>query len=156
MLPFETGGRGCGGRRSGELIYLADPPGTSGHVVSLRVLALPAPDGDVLDCEFVVETETAKGSFPVFVTSNDLDDWPDSSGREETSRGTMKARTPGPGLSRRSLSSGSNAGKGVGNLRSTRPLPGSGWRPSSDRVRAPAPASRGPACASRVSWCAAR
>ncbi|MGW9453329.1 DUF5959 family protein [Streptomyces sp. NPDC055632] len=58
----------------GELIYLADPPGTSGHVVSLRVLARPAPGGDVLDCEFVVETETVKGSFPVYVTSDDLDE----------------------------------------------------------------------------------
>ncbi|MFJ3996234.1 DUF5959 family protein [Streptomyces parvus] len=64
----------------GELIYLADPPGTSGHVVSLRVLALPAPGGDVLDCEFVVETETVKGSFPVYVTSDDLDDWEEALG----------------------------------------------------------------------------
>ncbi|MGC9382066.1 DUF5959 family protein [Streptomyces sp. MH13] len=64
----------------GELIYLADPPGTSGHVVSLRVLARPAPGGDVLDCEFVVETETVKGSFPVYVTSDDLDDWEEAPG----------------------------------------------------------------------------
>ncbi|UCA51417.1 DUF5959 family protein [Streptomyces sp. WA6-1-16] len=64
----------------GELIYLADPPGTSGHVVSLRVLALPVPGGDVLDCEFVVETETVKGSFPVHVTSDDLDDWEEALG----------------------------------------------------------------------------
>ncbi|MFD5299385.1 DUF5959 family protein [Streptomyces mutabilis] len=49
----------------GELIYLADPPGTSGHVVSLRVLEPPSPGRDLLDCEFVVETETVKGSFPV-------------------------------------------------------------------------------------------
>ncbi|WP_369776370.1 DUF5959 family protein [Streptomyces sp. R33] len=59
----------------GELIHLADPPGTSGHVVSLRVLELPTPGRDCLDCEFVVETETVKGSFPVYVTSDDLDDW---------------------------------------------------------------------------------
>jgi hypothetical protein len=59
----------------GELIYLADPPGTSGHVVSLRVLEPPSPGRDLLDCEFVVETETVKGSFPVYVTSDDLDDW---------------------------------------------------------------------------------
>lgn len=59
----------------GELIHLADPPGTSGHVVSLRVLELPAPGRDCLDCELIVETETVKGSFPVYVTSDDLDDW---------------------------------------------------------------------------------
>ncbi|MFI9549499.1 DUF5959 family protein [Streptomyces sp. NPDC052016] len=59
----------------GELIHLADPPGTSGHVVSLRVLKLPSPGSDILDCEFVVETETVTGSFPVYVTSDDLDDW---------------------------------------------------------------------------------
>ncbi|MEJ8660792.1 DUF5959 family protein [Streptomyces sp. MS1.AVA.4] len=59
----------------GELIHLVDPPGTSGHVVSLRVLELPAPGRDCLDCELVVETETVKGSFPVYVTSDDLDDW---------------------------------------------------------------------------------
>ncbi|MFE5771718.1 DUF5959 family protein [Streptomyces sp. NPDC056485] len=53
------------GDEPGELIRLADPPGTSGHVVSLRVLALPAPGSDCLDCELVVETETVKGSFPV-------------------------------------------------------------------------------------------
>ncbi|MFE5539034.1 DUF5959 family protein [Streptomyces sp. NPDC056492] len=63
------------GDEPGELIRLADPPGTSGHVVSLRVLALPAPGSDCLDCELVVETETVKGSFPVYVTSDDLDDW---------------------------------------------------------------------------------
>ncbi len=64
----------------GELIYLADPPGTSGHVVSLRVLEPPSPGRDLLDCEFVVETETVKGSFPVYVTSDDLDDWDEALG----------------------------------------------------------------------------
>ncbi|MGW5640267.1 DUF5959 family protein [Streptomyces sp. NPDC003832] len=59
----------------GELIHLADPPGTSGHVVSLRVLEPPSLGRALLDCEFVVETETVKGSFPVHVTSADLDDW---------------------------------------------------------------------------------
>ncbi|MCZ7462238.1 DUF5959 family protein [Streptomyces sp. WMMC940] len=64
----------------GELIHLADPPGTSGHVVLLRVLELPSPGRDFLDCEFVVETETVKGSFPVCVTSDDLDDWEEALG----------------------------------------------------------------------------
>ncbi|MER7195780.1 DUF5959 family protein [Streptomyces flaveolus] len=64
----------------GELIYLADPPGTSGHVVSLRVLKPPSPGRDFLDCEFVVETETVQGSFPVYVTSDDLDDWEEALG----------------------------------------------------------------------------
>ncbi|GGR65025.1 DUF5959 family protein [Streptomyces roseolus] len=59
----------------GTLIYLADPPGTSGHVVSLRVLEPPSPGRAFLDCEFVVETDTVRGSFPVHVTSDDLDDW---------------------------------------------------------------------------------
>lgn len=59
----------------GELIHLTDPPGTSGHVVSLRVLEPPSPGRNFLDCEFVVETETVKGSFPVYVASDDLDDW---------------------------------------------------------------------------------
>lgn len=59
----------------GELIHLTDPPGTSGHVVSLRVLEPPSPGRDFLDCEFVVETGTVKGSFPVYVASDDLDDW---------------------------------------------------------------------------------
>ncbi|MEV4682237.1 DUF5959 family protein [Streptomyces kurssanovii] len=59
----------------GELIHLADPPGTTGHILSLLVLERPSPGADVLDCEFVVETETVKGSFPVHVSSADLDDW---------------------------------------------------------------------------------
>ncbi|WP_432016161.1 DUF5959 family protein [Streptomyces hydrogenans] len=59
----------------GELIHLTDPPGTSGHVVSLRVLEPPSPGRDFLDCECVVETETVKGSFPVYAASDDLDDW---------------------------------------------------------------------------------
>ncbi|MFJ6450417.1 DUF5959 family protein [Streptomyces hydrogenans] len=59
----------------GELIHLTDPPGTSGHVVSLWVLEPPSPGRNFLDCEFVVETETVKGSFPVYVASDDLDDW---------------------------------------------------------------------------------
>ncbi|MER6568981.1 DUF5959 family protein [Streptomyces sp. NPDC001093] len=64
----------------GELIHLADPPGTSGHVVSLRVLERPTPGRDFLDCEFVVQTETVTGSFPVYVTSDDLDDWEEALG----------------------------------------------------------------------------
>ncbi|MFE3124152.1 DUF5959 family protein [Streptomyces hydrogenans] len=59
----------------GELIHPTDPPGTSGHVVSLRVLEPPSPGRDFLDCEFVVETETVRDSFPVYVASDDLDDW---------------------------------------------------------------------------------
>jgi hypothetical protein len=43
MLPFEVGGEGLWWNELGELIHLADPPGTSGHVVSLRVLKLPFP-----------------------------------------------------------------------------------------------------------------
>ncbi|MER7585654.1 DUF5959 family protein [Kitasatospora sp. NPDC097691] len=58
----------------GDLIHLADPPGTSGHVVSLRVLER-VPGSDFLDCEFVVETETINGSFPVGITSDDVDAW---------------------------------------------------------------------------------
>ncbi|MFH8254088.1 DUF5959 family protein [Streptomyces roseolus] len=58
----------------GELIHSADPPGTSGHVVSLRVPEPPSPGRAFLDCEFVVETETVRGSFPASVTSDDLDD----------------------------------------------------------------------------------
>ncbi|GHF77628.1 hypothetical protein GCM10018790_64690 [Kitasatospora xanthocidica] len=57
-----------------DLIHLADPPGTSGHAVSLRVLKR-VPRSGFLDCEFVVETETISGSFPVGITSDDLDDW---------------------------------------------------------------------------------
>ncbi|MFI5648337.1 DUF5959 family protein [Kitasatospora sp. NPDC051705] len=59
----------------GDLIHLADPPGTSGHAVSLRVLERPAPGSDFLDCEFVVSTGTINGSFPVGITSDDLDQW---------------------------------------------------------------------------------
>ncbi|MFJ9776717.1 DUF5959 family protein [Kitasatospora sp. NPDC101157] len=58
----------------GDLIHLADPPGTSGHVVSLRVLKR-VPGTGYLDCEFVVETGTVNGSFPVGITSDDLDEW---------------------------------------------------------------------------------
>ncbi|MGF1427526.1 DUF5959 family protein [Kitasatospora sp. LaBMicrA B282] len=58
-----------------DLIHLADPPGTSGHVVALRVLKQPEPGGEFLDCEFVVSTETVTGSFPVGITSLDLDAW---------------------------------------------------------------------------------
>ncbi|MEU6705667.1 DUF5959 family protein [Streptomyces wuyuanensis] len=65
---------------TGDLIHLADPPGTSGHVVSLRVLELPSPGRGFLDCEFVVETETVKGCFPVYITSDDLNDWEEALG----------------------------------------------------------------------------
>ncbi|MGV9269490.1 DUF5959 family protein [Kitasatospora sp. NPDC003701] len=58
-----------------DLIHLADPPGTSGHVVALRVLKRPAPGSKFLDCEFTVSTETVTGSFPVGITSFDLDSW---------------------------------------------------------------------------------
>ncbi|MFF0413462.1 DUF5959 family protein [Kitasatospora sp. NPDC004745] len=58
-----------------DLIHLADPPGTSDHVVALRVLERPAPGGEFLDCEFVVSTSTVTGSFPVGITSFDLDRW---------------------------------------------------------------------------------
>ncbi|MFH9959534.1 DUF5959 family protein [Streptomyces roseolus] len=64
----------------GEPIHLADPPGASGHVVSLRVLEPPTPDRAFLDCEFVVEAETVRGSFPVYMTSDDLDDWEEALG----------------------------------------------------------------------------
>ncbi|WP_157877294.1 DUF5959 family protein [Streptomyces odonnellii] len=81
----------------GELIYLADPPGTSGHVVSLRVLEVPSPGRDFLDCEFVAETETVKGSFPVHVTSDDLDDWEQALGgaRGESVRVVAELGTDG-------------------------------------------------------------
>jgi hypothetical protein len=58
-----------------DLIHLADPPGTSGHVVALRVLERPAPGGEFLDCAFVVSTGTVTGGFPVGITSFDLDRW---------------------------------------------------------------------------------
>ncbi|MEV7189508.1 DUF5959 family protein [Kitasatospora sp. NPDC093102] len=58
-----------------DLIHLADPPGTSGHVVALRVLERPTAGGGFLDCEFVVSTGTVTGSFPVGITSFDLDRW---------------------------------------------------------------------------------
>ncbi|MFD9593966.1 DUF5959 family protein [Kitasatospora sp. NPDC059973] len=58
-----------------DLIHLADPPGTSGHVVALRVLKRSDPGGELLDCEFVVSTETVTGRFPVGVSSFDLDRW---------------------------------------------------------------------------------
>ncbi|MEV0537929.1 DUF5959 family protein [Kitasatospora sp. NPDC050463] len=58
-----------------DLIHLADPPGTSGHVVALRVLKRPDPGSVFLDCEFVVSTETVTGRFPVGVSSFDLDRW---------------------------------------------------------------------------------
>ncbi|TLQ47055.1 hypothetical protein FEF34_32480 [Streptomyces marianii] len=40
----------------------------------MRVLKLPSPGRDILDCEFVVEAEIVKGSFSVYVTSDNLDD----------------------------------------------------------------------------------
>ncbi|MFE0458925.1 DUF5959 family protein [Kitasatospora sp. NPDC058965] len=58
-----------------DLIHLADPPGTSGHVVALRVLQHPDPGGEFLDCEFVVSTETVTGSFRVGISAFDLDMW---------------------------------------------------------------------------------
>lgn len=58
-----------------DLIYLADPPGTSGHVVALRVLHRPDPDSEFLDCEFVVSTETVTGGFRVGISAFDLDTW---------------------------------------------------------------------------------
>ncbi|WP_049650918.1 DUF5959 family protein [Kitasatospora sp. MY 5-36] len=58
-----------------DLIHLADPPGTSGHVVALRVLKRPDPGSEFLDCEFTVSTETITGGFPVGITSFDLDRW---------------------------------------------------------------------------------
>ncbi|MFI0828675.1 DUF5959 family protein [Streptomyces roseolus] len=63
----------------GELIRLDDPPGTNGHVVSLRVME-PPPGRAFLDCEFIVETETVRGGFPVYMTSDDLDDWEEALG----------------------------------------------------------------------------
>lgn len=56
-----------------DLIHLADPPGTSGHVVALRVPKRPDPGGEFLDCDFVVSTETVTGTFPVGISSFDLD-----------------------------------------------------------------------------------
>ncbi|WP_280722108.1 DUF5959 family protein [Kitasatospora sp. MAA4] len=47
--------------------------GTSGHAVCLRVLERPAPGSDFLDCEFIVSAGTVNGSFPVGITSDDLD-----------------------------------------------------------------------------------
>lgn len=67
---------------------------------------------------------------------------PDSSDREERFRSTTKARMLGPGLALSKSSSESHASKGVGGLPSTRALPRNGWRPSPDRVRAWASASR--------------
>ncbi|GGV00911.1 DUF5959 family protein [Kitasatospora aureofaciens] len=58
-----------------DLIYLADPPGTSGHVVALRVLQRPDPGGGFLECEFVVSTETVSGNFRVGISAFDLDMW---------------------------------------------------------------------------------
>ncbi|MDH6131295.1 hypothetical protein P3T37_000664 [Kitasatospora sp. MAA4] len=37
------------------------------------MLERPAPGSDFLDCEFIVSAGTVNGSFPVGITSDDLD-----------------------------------------------------------------------------------
>ncbi|MFB8238759.1 DUF5959 family protein [Kitasatospora purpeofusca] len=46
-------------------------------MVSLRVLE-QVPRSGFLECEFLVATRTVNGSFPLGITSDDLNDWEDA------------------------------------------------------------------------------
>jgi hypothetical protein len=58
-----------------DLICLVDPPGTSGHSISVRVLKGLTPGSQWLDCEIAVTTQTVTASYPLTVTPLDLDGW---------------------------------------------------------------------------------
>ncbi|MEZ0096017.1 hypothetical protein ABH925_007224 [Streptacidiphilus sp. EB129] len=58
-----------------DLVCLIDPPGTSGHSVSVRVLKGLTAGSELLDCVIVVTTQTVTGSYPIYVTPFDLERW---------------------------------------------------------------------------------